>query len=105
LNVVDVDNIIEESVLVTPSGTVVFDPLSTPSKTVVVGPLKETLIQTDADSNVTTSLAQTNHIESKLAPDNEKSQSKSVTDNDEVEKALVPSFVGYAMEFLCTYVL
>jgi hypothetical protein len=59
------DNIYEESVFVTLS------------KTVVVGPLKETLTQPDAASDVTTSLAQPDHIkfesESESAFDNGKS--------------------------------
>jgi len=105
LNVAGVDNIIDESVLVTPSGTDIFYPLSALSKTVGVGPLKETLTQTYVAPNVTTSLVQPVHIESESASDNEKSQSKMVTANDEEEKALVPSFVGYAMDFLCTYMI
>jgi len=56
LNASDVDIIIDESVLVTPSGTVVFDPLSAPFKAVVVGSLNETLTQHDVAPDVTTYL-------------------------------------------------
>jgi hypothetical protein len=79
-----IDNIIDESILMTPSRTVVFDPLHVPSKVVVIGSLKETLIQHDVASDVTTSSTQPDHIESESASNNEKSQSKMVTDNDQI---------------------
>lgn len=59
----NVDNIIDESVFVTPSGIVVFDPLLAPSKTFVVGPLRETLTQPDVVPDVTTFLVQPDQIE------------------------------------------
>jgi hypothetical protein len=69
------DNINKESVFVTPS------------KIVVVGPLEETLTQPDVASDVTTSLAQPDHIkfesESESAFDNGKSQCKMVSVGDE----------------------
>ena len=91
----NVDNIIDESVLVTPSRTIVFDPLSAPSKNNVVGPLKETLTQPDVTPNVTTSLVQPDQIESKSTSDNEKSQSKMVTDHDEEEKVSNHEDINY----------
>ena len=61
--------------------------MSAPSKTVGVGPLKETLTQPDVASDVTTSLAQPDHIkfesESESAFDNGKSQCKMVSVGDE----------------------
>lgn len=76
MNVVDVDNIIDEGVFVTPSNTI---------------------IALDVASDVTTSLDQPDEIkyESESASDNEKFQSMMATDDDDEEKVSYHEDVNY----------